>query len=281
MNFFKYILPAIFTLVFISCSDDTTDFGPINEVQDLIKVQEISNDTHTIEVYTKSGTLVQGYNDITIRIKDKSNQEFIENAAISWKPVMHMTAMMHSCPKSELLKVADKQTTYNGFIIFQMPENESEGWDLTFNYTINGISYEAVDTISIPQSTKKTVSVFTGTDGVKYVLALIQPQNPAVKINDMVVGLYKMESMMSFPEVENYTINLDPRMPSMGNHSSPNNEDLTFDLNSKMYQGKLSLTMTGYWKLNLMLRNQNYEILKGEAVTDVNESSSLYLELEF
>ena len=35
-----------------------------------------------------------------------------------------------------------------------------------------------------------------------------------------------MESMMSFPVVEDYKILLDPRMPSMGNHTSPNNEDL-------------------------------------------------------
>lgn len=281
MKLFKYILPAIFTLVFISCSDDDDDNTPINEIQDLVQVQEISNDTHIIELYTKSGTTVQGYNDITIRIKDKTSQEYVENAMITWKPVMHMATMSHSCPKSELLKVEGKQTIYNGFIIFQMAENESEGWDLTFNYTINGISYEAVDFIGVPASNKKTVTSVTGTDGVKYILALVEPQKPEVKINDMVVGLYKMESMMSFPVIENFKINLDPRMPSMGNHSSPNNEDLVYDLTSKMYKGKLSLTMKGYWKLNLILRNQNNEILKGEAVTDEVEGSSLFLELEF
>ncbi|MHB1147261.1 MAG: hypothetical protein ACYC01_06640 [Lutibacter sp.] len=281
MKFLKYILPAIFTLIFISCSDDENDIPPINEIQDLIKVQEISNDKHIFEVYSKSGKLVQGYNEITIRIKDKITQEFIKNALITWNPLMHMATKTHSCPKSELLKVADKQTVYNGFIVFQMAENDMEKWDLTFNYTVNGTTYEAVDFIGVPTSNKKTVSVFTGTDGVKYVLALIEPQNPAVKINDMVVGLYKMENMMSWPVVENYKINLDPRMPSMGNHSSPNNQDLIYDTISRMYKGKLSLTMTGYWKLNLMLRNQNNEILKGEAVTDLNEASTLFLELEF
>ncbi|MCF6308613.1 MAG: hypothetical protein L3J09_11775, partial [Flavobacteriaceae bacterium] len=71
------------------------------------------------------------------------------------------------------------------------------------------------------------------------------------------------------------------RMPSMGNHTSPNNEDLTYNSASKMYDGKLSLTMTGYWKLNLILQNENNEVLKGEEVTEENESSSLYLEIEF
>lgn len=271
----------VITLAFISCSNDQDEILPINEIDGLLKVKEISNNTHIIELYTKSGTSVQGYNNITIRIKDKTSMEFVENAVITWKPVMHMATMMHSCPKSELLKVADKKTVYNGYIIFQMAENASEGWDITFNYTINGISYEAVGVIGVAASSKKTVTSFMGSDGVKYVLALIEPQKPEVKINDITVGLFKMESMMSFPVVENFKINLDPRMPSMGNHSSPNNQDLMYDTTSKLYRGKLSLTMTGYWKLNLMLRNQNMEILKGEAVTDLVESSSLFLELEF
>ncbi len=281
MKLLKYILPAILVLTTMSCSVGNNDIAPINEVQDLIKVQEISNDNHTIEVYTKSGTLVQGYNNITIRIKDKSTQAFIENAVFTWKPIMHMASMSHSCPKSDLVKVADMQNVYNGFIVFQMAENEMEKWDLTFNYTINGIAYQANDYIGVPASAKKTVTAVTGIDGVKYILALIEPQNPKVKINDIIVGLYKMENMMSFPVVENFKINLDPRMPSMGNHSSPNNQDMVYNATTKMYDGKLSLTMTGYWKLNLMLRNQNNEILKGESVTDLNEASTLFLELEF
>jgi hypothetical protein len=93
--------------------------------------------------------------------------------------------------------------------------------------------------------------------------------------------LFKMENMMIFPVVEDYTVTLDPRMPSMDNHSSPYNEDLTYDAASKSYKGKLSLTMKGYWKLNLKLLNSTGEVLKGEDVTDEHEASSLYFELEF
>jgi hypothetical protein len=67
----------------------------------------------------------------------------------------------------------------------------------------------------------------------------------------------------------------------MGNHSSPNNQNLVFNITENVYDGKLSLTMTGYWKLNLILRNESNTILKGEPVTEANESSSLFLELEF
>ena len=283
MKLLKYIMPIIFVVSLISCSsdddDNTTD--PVSEVEDLNLVQQISNDTHTIELFTKNGELEQGYNEITIRIKDKTSGEFVEDAMFMWMPMMHMVEMSHSGPKSELVKVAGKETIYKGYIIFQMAENADEGWDLTFNYTINGEDFEAVGDISVPASDKQTVTTFMGTDQVKYILAFVAPTSPEVAINDMTVGLYKMENMMSFPVIENHKVMLDPRMPSMGNHTSPNNEDLTYNSASKMYDGKLSLTMTGYWKLNLMLQNENGEVLNGEEVTDENESSSLYLEIEF
>ncbi len=76
-------------------------------------------------------------------------------------------------------------------------------------------------------------------------------------------------------------ISVDPRMPGMGNHSSPNNEDLVYNAGTQMYDGKLSLTMTGYWKVNLMLYNENGDVLKGETVTDTNPESSLYFDFEF
>jgi len=282
MKLLKYLLPILLVATIISCTKDDDDvLLPENEVEDLILIQEISNDTHTVEMYSISGALSQGYNDITIRLKDKTTGDFVEDATFMWNPMMHMTQMSHSCPKSDLLKVSGKETIYNGYIVFQMAENADEGWDLTFNFTIDGEDFTAVGDISVPATDRKEVTVFMGMDDVRYIVALVNPQSPDVMINDVTFGLYKMESMMSFPVVEDYKILLDPRMPSMGNHTSPNNEDLVYNAMSNMYDGKLSLTMTGYWKLNLMLENENNEVLKGEEVTEDNESSSLYLEIEF
>ncbi|WP_321538517.1 hypothetical protein [Flavobacterium piscinae] len=120
-----------------------------------------------------------------------------------------------------------------------------------------------------------------GTDNVRYIVALIDPRNPKVALNDMTVGVYKMENMMNFPVVNNYTLKIDPRMPSMGNHGSPNNLDLTQSDSDEFYHGKVSLTMTGYWKINLQLLNASDEVLKGEVVTETTESSSIFFEIEF
>lgn len=278
-----YLFSILFSIFFISCtSNDVDDPNDLSkEIEGLIKIQEITNETHNIEMYSVSGIFSQGYNDITLRITDKTTSDFVTNASLEWKPVMHMTDKMHSCPNSEIKKVEGMQTTYKGYVVFQMASMGNEGWTLTLNYNIDGVNYVAESQVEVIASEKRVVSVFMGEDGTKYVLALKDPLNPEVKVNDISAGLFKMESMMNFPIVENYSIELDPRMPSMGNHSSPNNENLLYNNQDKVYKGKLSLTMTGYWKLNLRLMDENNELIKGELVTEDNESSSLYFEIEF
>ena len=177
--------------------------------------------------------------------------------------------------------MADK-TVYTGFIVFQMASNADEHWELNLEYNFGGTTYTTSKQIEVnaPTDGNRTVNVFTGTNDTRYVLAIV-PFAPEVAINDFSAVLYKMDSMISFPIVEDYSIAIDPRMPGMDNHSSPNNENLVYDRDTGSYTGKLSLTMTGYWKVNLQLLNPDGVLLKGEAVTEENESSSLYFELEF
>lgn len=278
----KYILPLLlFTVLVTSCSTDNDDVPEINELEGLLQIQTLSNSTHTIELYNTTGQFKTGYNAISIRIKDNATNNYLENATVAWNPVMQMPAMQHSCPKSAITKAPDKTTVYEGFIIYQMANLDGSGWTLHFNYNVNGTDYSVSNAITVMQSEQQNVTSFMGSDDNRYVIALVEPQTPKIAINDMVVALYKMETMMSFPVVENFTITLDPRMPGMGNHSSPNNTDLIYNSTNAMYNGDLSLTMTGYWVLNLKLLNAQGEVLKGENVTDENIQSSLYLELEF
>lgn len=280
MKILKHIFPIVLLTFFYSCDNDDVE-KEIDETTELNYIQTLSNDTHDIEIFSKQENLQQGYNNVYLRVVEKNSESYINNASLSWNPVMHMTNMMHSCPKSEITRATDTKTLYNGYIVFQMAENDTEKWMLTINYTIDNEDFSVEEQIHVPAAEKKNVSVFMGTDDTRYIVALISPEDPSVGMNDFKVGVFTMENMMSFPLVENYMVKHDPRMPSMGNHSSPNNTDLLFNTSTKMYEGDLSLTMTGYWKLNLMLYNANNELIKGEAVTDTNESSSLYLELEF
>jgi hypothetical protein len=276
----KYIV-AIFAmaLTFVSCSND--DETTVNELDGITKFKEITNDTHTIELYSHMGSLEQGYNEISLRIKDNTTDKYIKNAEVSWSPLMHMAMMTHSCPYSAVEKVTENGTLYEGYIMFQMAQNDTEYWDLKIDYTINGVDYTATEVIDVPASAKRKVNTFTGSDGVKYLVAYIEPHHPKVAVNDIKVGVWKMQNMMTFPVVDGYTVKIDPRMPSMGNHTSPNNVNAIQKLAGGLYDGKLSLTMTGYWKINLQLADAEGTILKGEEITETVTASSIFFEIEF
>ena len=279
ISFHALIFTILISLFAISCRTSEDPIEPQNNTENLVKIKDITNDTHIIELYSATGTTTLGYNDLKLRIKNKSTNQYENNATISWTPLMHMTMMTHSCPKSTVSKL--ENNLYGGYIVFQMPQNATEYWDLKIDYIINGVSYTATSMIDIPVSSKQKVSSFMGTDNVKYVVAMIDPKSPKVAVNDMTVGVWKMQDMMTFPVVDGYTVKIDPRMPGMGNHTSPNNVDATQILAGQMYKGKLSLTMTGYWKINLQLAKADGTVVKGEPITDAVAASSIYFELEF
>ena len=274
------ILPFVLVTIFASCTSDNGATS-IDELEGLTKFKEISNTTHTIELYKHMGGLEQGFNEIALKIKDKTSNQYITNATVSWMPLMHMTMMTHSCPKSSVTKMSTDGAVYEGYIVFQMAQNATEYWDLKIDYNINGTAYSMTSLIDVPASAKQRVTTFTGSDNVKYIAAYVDPHHPKVGINDMVAGVWKMQDMMTFPVVDNFKLKIDPRMPSMGNHSSPNNVDLTQTTAGDLYNGKLSLTMTGLWKINLQLVNASGTVLKGETITDAVPASSIYFEIEF
>lgn len=279
-NQIKKVALLFVAIVFASCSNDDNQ-STTNELDGLTKFKEITNTTHTIELYSVSGITEQGYNQIKLRIKDNADNKYIKDAQVSWMPMMHMATMNHSCPFSPVTKVSSEGTLYDGYIMFQMAQNTTEYWDLKIDYTIAGFEYTVTSVIDVPASAKRKVNTFTGSDGVKYLVAYVDPINPKVALNNMVIGVWKMQSMMSFPVVDGFTIKIDPRMPSMGNHSSPNNVHATQTTSGDLYNGKLSLTMTGYWKINLQVANAEGTILKGEEITDDVTASSIFFELEF
>lgn len=298
MKLTKLVAILLVALTIVSCSKEDETIIPTTNNNTIVlkKAHELSNDTHIVEVHTVSGKTMQGYNDITLKIKDKQTNEYITNADVTWKPIMHMmdmTAMrtiemdpmtsnhmMHSCPKSMVKQNTSNPALYQGFIIFQMAEFDSNYWELQVDYTIGSMSYTVKEKISVPAVAKRNVVVFTGSDEVRYVVALV-PTTPQVALNTLNAYVYKMQDMMTFPMVDGYTIAVDPRMPSMGNHTSPNNVDFTQAAAGGVYTGKLAFTMTGYWKISLKLMDDKGTVLKGESIEGDVESSSIFFEVEF
>ena len=69
---------------------------------------------------------------------------------------------------------------------------------------------------------------------------------------------------------ENFTVDIDPRMPDMGNHTSPGNTSLVKQADGS-YAGTINLTMTGLWRIHLTVK-----AAQGNIVAGGEELSSLY-----
>ncbi|MBS1776873.1 MAG: FixH family protein [Bacteroidetes bacterium] len=268
-------------IAFSSCKKETSTIMPVNELDGLQLASSFTDSLNgnIVSLFTPSGKFQTGYNDVFLQIKDKSGN-LINNATITWTPTMVMMSNSHGCPASGIIKKANALFTYQGYLAFQMASNSSEYWKLTIQYNINGQSFKTNGVINVVPSTARTLQSFVGNDGMRYVVALAEPQQPKAGINDMVAIVYQMPSSFSFIPVSGYKLKIDPRMPSMGNHSSPNNQDLTQGADQKYY-GKLSLTMTGQWRINMQLLNAADSIIMGEQITPSNESSSLYFDISF
>jgi len=285
---FKYIIAAIltFSLLLAACKkEDSKVTTPKDEAAGLQRIDTLTQGNYTFYFYKKdTGNLVVGYNEVYIQLKNNTTGKYVEDANLSWKPLMHMASMSHACPYSGISKVLNTSTLYKGYFIFIMASDDMEYWEITYDY-INGTDTlaQVTNRPSVINSTGKIpYRSFTGADNVSfYFLALANPREPKVGTNDITAYLYKKVDMLTFTQVENYTIKVDPRMPGMGNHTSPNNVDLTYNSASDIYKGTLNLTMTGYWKINLIVLDANNAVVKGEAITDTNTASSLYFEIEF
>ena len=263
-----------------ACSSDDVEIQPTDDLSGLHLVTEFSNDTHHIELYSATGTLQTGFNPISLRIKETATDNYLTHANISWLPIMYMTDMEHAAPASEVVKTPGTEALFSGHLIFTMPENPDEKWEINITYQSQESNFSASIPVEVPEMEDRNLVNFTGSDDQNYVLAMVAPFEPKVAINDIQMVLYRMESMMAFEPVDDFSILIDPRMPGMGNHGSPNNVDLT-PAEDGFYRGALSLTMTGLWRINLQVLDASKDVIKGEEVTQDNPDSSIYLQFEF
>jgi hypothetical protein len=284
---------VIIASVAISCDKNDDEPEPLPDpTEGLKKIREFSADKspYTVTLYNETGYLQLGYTKVYFVVADKEGR-FIDNAVLSAFPEMDMGMMKHSTPRSEITKVEGK-ALYEAYYSFLMYSGQGNGkWHYDLKYKVG----EVVDSISDveievrnvfrPDGTtqRKVIQPIKAIDGSDktYIVTLVEPLKPKEGANEITAYIHGRQDANTYPEITNLKLKLDPRMPGMGNHSSPNNVDLTWDATSKIYKGKVNFTMTGYWTLNLILQNQQGETLYGNAVTDDVAASSLFFEVEF
>jgi hypothetical protein len=217
-------------------------------------------------------SLITGYNKIYILLKESSGKN-ITNARVWVKPIMDMQMnnmqMSHSSPVEYQDSNDAKDGLFNAAVVFTMPSTGEEGkWRIEVKVETTGSKGEVNIPVEIKPAQESRIStVKSKIDEVTYLITMVEPVKPTVGINNFEVLINKRVDGMNFPATDDLLIEAIPEMPDMG-HGSPNNVN-PVGIGRGHYQGKLNFTMTGYWKVNLLIKNKTGEVIADDAFFNV------------
>lgn len=275
-------------LIGTACTKDKTDYEAEldDSVSEHVSFKEAANATigaYHIRIEALNGIFYEGYNEIRLKIRDMETGEPVDASSVIFLPIMiNAEDEPVSCPHRFEMVYRPDSNYFSGYSVFTSKSTDDSSWELYLGIQIGDQNLSAKLELPVQEQINKNLSMtaFEGNDGEQYFIALVAPQKPEVAENDLIAGIYKYNepsgslssefpdpSQFSYSIVNDYTLALDPRMPepSMGNHSSPNNKDLT-QQDDGLYHGVVNYTMTGNWTLNLIMMNDKGKIVKGTKV---------------
>jgi hypothetical protein len=235
---------------------------------------------YNVFAYTKTGALHSGYNDIYFVATKQSTGNYIKNFDVTnITPLMHMVKMdmYHSTP------VGPDAASFNDgylavkrtWVSFVMNTSDAGSWTLSYDALVlgktGGVEKQDVVVNALPDGQAWIKSFKVGDD--TYYLSLVNPNEWQTGTNGIRAYVSKKSAKATTPYTlasDIFTIDIDPRMPDMGNHTSPDNTALVKQTDGS-YQGTINLTMTGLWRIHLTVRNADGDIVAGGG-----ELSSLY-----
>lgn len=235
---------------------------------------------YNVFAYTKTGSFHNGYNEIFFVATKKITGNYIKNFDITnITPLMHMVKMdmYHSTP------VGPASASFNDnylavkrtWVSFVMNTSDAGSWTLSYDALVLGktgvIDKHDVVVNALPdgQAWLKSFKVGDAT----YYLSLVNPLDFKTGSNTITAYVSKKSEKATVPyqiASETFTIDIDPRMPDMGNHTSPDNTSLVKQEDGS-YKGNINLTMTGLWRIHLTVKDA-----QGNVVAGGEELSSLY-----
>ena len=233
---------------------------------------------YDVFAYSKNGSFHTGYNEIFFVATKKKNGNYIKNFDVTnVTPLMLMVKMnmKHSTPVGgsaesfDETRLAVKRT----WVSFVMNTSEAGSWTLGYNASVLGSKggIEAADiTVDALPDGQAWLKSFKANDNTYY-LSLVNPIDWKTGKNTITAYVSKKNTPATTPyglAQEQYTIEIDPRMPDMGNHTSPDNVSLTKQADGS-YQGTVNLTMTGRWRIHLTVKDaQGNVVAGGDDLTD-------------
>ncbi len=195
-----------------------------------------------------------GYNEVYVALYDSLDGSRLSGGHFDVMPMMDMGMMQHSCPVENTEDTITTNGYFKSTVYFSMAGTASQ-WKLNFSFhnhktETEGMGSVGVDVKASTPSKFKTTTLSLDSNKVLF-LSFLEPSKPIVGINDFEIVLHHKKSGMVYTPVENYTIEIEPNMPSMG-HGSPNNVNPVHESKGH-YKGKVNYTMTGLWQVKLKI----------------------------
>ena len=257
MKNYGFLLLLCMLMLLSACKKDDSPLVPSTTVPTLL-LQGSSYSANTkVSIFT-SDSLRQGYNPLYIQFTDSASGSMLETVNTTVTPMMYMTTMTHACPVEQCGSMIAVNNFFPCAVVFSMPTSLPDHWmvKIAFSDTIHHVTGMAEVPVTVVASSM--VKSFIGTDSAKYLVTMKKMDTPKVGMNDCEFLVHKRQDMMNFPCVEDLTIEMTPDMPSMG-HGSPNNENPTH-ISAGHYKGRVNFTMTGEWRITLVLKRGNAPI---------------------
>ena len=232
----------------------------------------VVDEKYNVFVYSKTGALHTGYNELYFVATKKKNGNYIKNYDIDGlKPLMLMVKMnmKHSTPVGGSAETFDESrlAVKRTWVSFVMGTSEAGSWTLGYDANIlgskGGIEAADITVGELPEGQQWLKSFKVEND--TYYLSLVNPTDWQTGKNVITAYVSKKNTPATTPyglAEEQFTIEIDPRMPDMGNHTSPDNVALAKQADGS-YQGTVNLTMTGRWRIHLAIKDAKGNVVAG------------------
>ena len=274
----------------IDCCSAEEALQVYNFLQTVKIIPELStvvDGQYNVFAYSKTGTFHMGYNEIFFVATKKKNGNYIKNFDVDdLSPQMLMVKMnmKHSTPVGGSAESFDENrlAVKRTWVSFVMNTSEAGSWTLGYHANVlgstGGIEVADITVAELPEGQQWLKSFKAGGD--TYYLSLVNPTDWTTGTNAIRTYVSKKSTEATVPYAlasGPFTIDIDPRMPDMGNHTSPDNVALTRQTDGS-YQGAINLTMTGRWRIHLTIRDGEGNVVAGG--DDLADGySSLYWEV--
>lgn len=244
-------------------------------LQTVKPVSELSTEVdglYNVWVYSKTGSLHRGYNDLYFVVTKKKTGNYVKNFDITnVTPLMNMVKMnmFHSTPVSSSVETFDQTrlAVKHGWVSFLMNTSEAGTWAFTYDISVLGskasVADKAITVNALPDGQDWLKNFKVGDD--TFFLSLVNPTDWKTGENVIQAYISKKSNPITTPYAlasETFTVEIDPRMPDMGSHTSPDNKALTKQADGS-YKGSINLTMTGLWRIHLIVKDAQGNIVAG------------------